>query len=74
MERTAAPCKVMSGVQASLTGYPRPACLLCSMDIPQALLDAAAKPVVGSMSADKLYDHFALVHHQVGEGQEVRGR
>ncbi|PNW80858.1 hypothetical protein CHLRE_07g332500v5 [Chlamydomonas reinhardtii] len=35
------------------------------MDIPQALLDAAAKPVVGSMSADKLYDHFALVHHQL---------
>ncbi|KXZ43660.1 hypothetical protein GPECTOR_83g272 [Gonium pectorale] len=35
------------------------------MDIPKALLDAAGKPIVGSMSADKLGDHFALVHHQL---------
>ncbi|KAG2496814.1 hypothetical protein HYH03_005220 [Edaphochlamys debaryana] len=35
------------------------------MDIPQALLDAAAKPVTGPMTGDKLGDHFALVHHQL---------
>lgn len=36
-----------------------------SMDIPQELLDRAAKPVLGAMTNDKLGDHFALVHHQL---------
>lgn len=36
-----------------------------SMDLPQALLDAAAQPVQGAMTGDKLADHFALVHHQL---------
>ncbi|GFR51919.1 hypothetical protein Agub_g14403 [Astrephomene gubernaculifera] len=35
------------------------------MDIPQALLDAAGRPLQGPMTADKLGDHFALVHHQL---------
>lgn len=35
------------------------------MDLPQALLDAAAQPVQGAMTGDKLADHFALVHHQL---------
>jgi hypothetical protein len=39
------------------------------MDIPPALLEAAGRPVVGPMTADKLADHFALVHHQVGSRQ-----
>ncbi len=35
------------------------------MDLPQALLDAAAQPVQGAMTGGKLADHFALVHHQL---------
>lgn len=35
------------------------------MEIPQNLIEAASQPVTGQHTAEKLTDHFNLVHHQL---------